>query len=261
MIDPLFLLLEQHAHPGAVGRRYDSPMPAPADQTEQVGPTSRPSDGSQARKGGADVDITDPQDLASRVEAVLLTQDRALAPARVAEALGLSGAAGASKVREAVERLNESYDKTGRSFRIESTAGGLRVMTLPRYADAVAAAGRSRSAHRMSRAAVETLAVIAYKQPITRAEIESIRGVACGEVLRTLLERRLIAITGRAEELGRPMLYGCTREFFEAFGLRGPKDLPDVGEFVASATRAAAPDNADDVPPSDSPEAPESEQS
>ncbi len=224
-------------------------MPAPAEQTEQAVPTSRIPQGSQARKAESPENATDPIELAARVEAVLLTQDRALAPARVAEALGLSGAAGASNVREAVERLNETYDKTGRSFRIENTASGLRVMTLPKYADAVAAAGRSRSAHRMSRAAVETLAVIAYKQPITRAEVESIRGVACGEVLRTLLERRLIAITGRAEELGRPMLYGCTREFFEAFGLRGPKDLPDVGEFVASATRAETPESADDVPP------------
>ncbi len=212
-------------------------MPSSAEQTGQLpdtAPIDATDDAPESDPKGAP---TGRSTISRDVEAILLTQDRAVAPARVGEALGLAGAAGAAQVREAVERLNESYEATGRSFRIETTASGLRIMTLPAHAPAVTAMGRSRNAHRLSRAAVETLAIISYKQPITRAEVESIRGVACGEVLRSLLERRLIAITGRAEELGRPMLYGCTREFFEAFGLRGPKDLPDVGEFIATATR------------------------
>lgn len=228
------MLLERRPLPRGWARRYDCPMPPSAEQTGQLpntAPLDAPAEARESDGPGPDIDI------APDVEAILLTQDRAVAPARVGEALGLSGSAGATKVREAVSRLNTQYESTGRAFRIESTASGLRVMTLPAHAEAVLAMGRARSAARLSRAAIETLAVIAYKQPITRAEVESIRGVACGEVLRTLLERRYVAITGRAEELGRPMLYGCTREFFEAFGLRGPKDLPDVGEFVAAATR------------------------
>lgn len=212
-------------------------MPSSAEQTGQLPNTAPLATPAGARESEASASSDGGIDIAPDVEAILLTQDRAVAPARVGEALGLTGTAGAARVREAVERLNESYESTGRAFRIEATASGLRVMTLPAHAEAVLAMGRARTAGRLSRAAVETLAIIAYKQPITRAEVESIRGVACGEVLRTLLDRRYIAITGRAEELGRPMLYGCTREFFEAFGLRGPKDLPDVGEFVAAATR------------------------
>ena len=87
-------------------------------------------------------------------------------------------------------------------------------------------------ASRLSRPAIETLAIIAYKQPITRAKLEAIRGVGCGEVLKSLLERRLIAVTGRAEELGRPMLYGTTRQFLDAFGIRSVKDLPSVESMV-----------------------------
>jgi segregation and condensation protein B len=81
---------------------------------------------------------------------------------------------------------------------------------------------------RLSQAALETLSIIAYRQPVMRAEIEAIRGVACGEVLRHLLERRLIKIAGRAEELGRPMLYGTTHEFLKVFGLASLEDLPAV---------------------------------
>jgi segregation and condensation protein B len=87
---------------------------------------------------------------------------------------------------------------------------------------------QQRQQSRLSQAALETLAIIAYRQPVMRAEIEAIRGVACGEVLRGLLERRMIRVTGRAEELGRPMLYGTTKEFLRLFGVAGLGDLPDV---------------------------------
>jgi segregation and condensation protein B len=83
----------------------------------------------------------------------------------------------------------------------------------------------------LSRAGLESLAIIAYRQPVTRAQLEAIRGVACGEVLRTLMDRRLITIKGRAEELGRPLLYATTKEFLDAFGLSSIKDLPSVGDL------------------------------
>ncbi len=171
--------------------------------------------------------------IASRVEAVLLTSDRPLTASRLAEmiAQAVGGLHPVEEVESAVESLNQVYDATGRSFRIERVAGGYRMMTRPEFGSVVAATARSRDAGRLSQAALETLAIVAYRQPITRADIEAIRGVACGDILRSLLERRLVKIVGRAEELGRPMLYGTGREFLEAFGLASLKDLPDSREL------------------------------
>lgn len=140
-------------------------------------------------------------------------------------------AAAVDAVAQAVAQLNQQYDSTGRSFRIEHVSGGYRVMTLPRFAPSIQALARERQQTRLTRAAVETLAIIAYKQPITRAQLEAIRGVACGEVLRSLMERRLITIKGRAEELGRPILYGTSRQFLDYFGLASITDLPQVAEL------------------------------
>ncbi len=176
--------------------------------------------------------------LPAAVEAVLLACDKPLTPARIALALGLDEE-GSQRVKDAAAGLNEAYEKEGRSFRIEHVAGGLRVMTLPEFATAVAAIRGMRDSGRLSKAAIETLAIIAYRQPVTRAELESIRGVACGEVARTLLDRRLVEITGRAEELGRPMLYGTTKRFLETFGLATLKELPPVEEFDAGAALRA----------------------
>lgn len=200
-------------------------------------------------------------DLTGAVEAILLTADRPVPVQRIAEALGLvpvapeagmsegspdtpeikprrrrAGAAGdeptpAARIEGAVADLNRQYEATGRSFRIEAVAGGLRIMTLPSFAPVLASFHHARASGRLSRAAVETLAVVAYKQPITRAHLEAIRGVSCGEVLRSLLERRLVTIKGRAEELGRPILYGTTREFLDAFGLASLNDLPSATEL------------------------------
>jgi len=104
-------------------------------------------------------------------------------------------------------------------------------MTLPTYADVLDALHKKRSESKLSPAALETLAIIAYKQPVLRAEVESIRGAASGEVIRSLMERHLIKIVGRAEEIGRPMLYGTTKTFLEVFGLSNIKDLPQVEQL------------------------------
>lgn len=163
--------------------------------------------------------------LLPRVEAALLTSDRALTAGRLAEALELSAS---GPVKKAIDLLNTAYQETGRSFRIEEVAGGYSVMTLPQYADVLLALKRGKTSSRLSPAALETLSIIAYKQPVLRADIEAIRGVACGETLRSLMERHLVKITGRAEEIGRPMLYGTTKQFLEVFGLANLKDLPAV---------------------------------
>lgn len=183
----------------------------------------------------ARTDLTGPVEVSAHddatlgaIEAILLTADRPATSSRIAEAVGLSPESGAAEVGACVETLNDQYERTGRSFRIEKVAGGLRIVTLPEHADAIAAFHNLGASARLSRAAIETLSIVAYRQPVTRAQVEAIRGVACGEVLRTLLERRLIAIAGRADEVGRPLLYGTSRQFLEEFGLASLKDLPSV---------------------------------
>ena len=167
---------------------------------------------------------TPPPPLHARVEAALLTAERALSPARLAEATGADDAA----IKAAVDELNTQYETTGRSFRIEPVAGGFRMLTLPEHAAVVAALQKTKTQNRLTPSMLETLSVVAYRQPILRAQVEAIRGVACGDVLRSLLDLNVIKITGRAEELGRPMLYGTTTHFLELFGLASLKDLPKV---------------------------------
>ncbi|MCC6581293.1 MAG: SMC-Scp complex subunit ScpB [Phycisphaeraceae bacterium] len=172
----------------------------------------------------------DVQELARRVEVVLMAIDHPLPSAKIADLTQLPGA-GAKLVTEAVASLNKVYETSDRSFRIEKVAGGWQILSLPAYAPVLAELHKSKQSGKLSVAAMETLAIIAYKQPVLRAQIEAIRGVASGEVIKSLMERRLIKIVGRAEELGRPMLYGTTRSFLEAFGLSDIKDLPKVEEL------------------------------
>lgn len=173
------------------------------------------------------------------VEACLLASDRPLSAARLAQALSLGvDAHSKAQVESAIDDLNAVYQQTGRAFRIQEVAGGYRIMTTPEVAGPVAVIRGAREQSRLSKSALEALAIIAYRQPIARAQVESIRGVSSGEVLKTLLDRRLIAIVGRAEEIGRPMLYGTTRQFLEAFGLASIADLPAVGEILAPPAEA-----------------------
>jgi len=138
-------------------------------------------------------------------------------------------------IGRAVALLNATYEKTSRAFRIELVAGGYRVVTLAVHAKAVATLHGLAAQQKLSKAAVETLAIIAYKQPVTKSTLEAIRGVSCGEVLRSLLERRLVTIAGRAEELGRPILYATSKGFLEAFGLGSLRDLPSTQEITGRA--------------------------
>ncbi len=173
-------------------------------------------------------------DLGPRLEAVLMAADRPMSDGRLGEVLQLirpededaKGPSIASLIKEAVEGLNAQYEETGRSFCICKLAGGWQVLTNPEFAEDLTRLKGARQQAKLSPAAIETLAIIAYKQPILRADLESIRGVACGEVLRGLMERRLVKIAGRAEEVGRPMLYGTTKEFLQIFGLATVNDLP-----------------------------------
>lgn len=166
--------------------------------------------------------------ITEKIEALLLSTDRPLNEAKLVGLLEISGEGANKKVKEAVEQLNEQYEKTSRSFRAQRVAGGWQLLTLAQFGPLLANLHRDRGQSKLSPAALETLAITAYRQPILRAEIEAIRGVGAGEVLRGLMERRLVKIVGRAEELGRPMLYGTTTQFLKLFGIASTEDLPEV---------------------------------
>ncbi len=134
-------------------------------------------------------------------------------------------------IHEAVELLNASYETNNRAFRLIEIAGGYQFSTRPEYSDYVARLFKEKSRRRLSGAALESLAIIAYKQPITKNDIENIRGVNCDEVLKSLLEKNLVTIIGRAESVGRPLLYGTTVDFLRHFGLPRIQDLPRPREI------------------------------
>ncbi len=134
-------------------------------------------------------------------------------------------------IRATVDELNGEYAKQDRPYRILSIAGGFQFATLPEYAEWLGKLYKEQARRRLSQSGVETLAIIAYKQPITKSEIEKIRGVNCDYVLKTLLEKELVTITGRAESVGRPLLYGTTKEFLKHFGLNDVTDLPRPREI------------------------------
>ena len=167
-------------------------------------------------------------EMAASVEVALFTSEKPMAPARINE---IAAVGGVRNVRRAITDLNDEYERSGRSFRIVEIAGGYQYQTQPEYGDVLTRLRKSRSDSRLSQAALETLAIVAYRQPVPRADIENIRGVACGEVLRGLMEKNLLRIAGRAEEIGRPILYGTTRHFLELFGMATIEDLPNAEQL------------------------------
>jgi segregation and condensation protein B len=161
----------------------------------------------------------------ARLEAVLLIADEPLPARRLADVVGL---ADATEARRLIDRLKELYDDDDSAFQIEELAGGYQLLTRPRYHPWLARLKRTGHEVRLTPTALETLAVIAYKQPIMRAEVEKVRGVSCGEVIRQLMEKGLVRVAGRHDSLGRPQLYGTTKRFLQVFGLNTIKDLPEV---------------------------------
>lgn len=162
------------------------------------------------------------------IEALLFSTARPVTASRLAE---LSGAEDGNQARRIVGELRDEYEAAGRAFAVEELAGGFQLLTRPEFAPYVTSLHGRQQQESLSKAALETLAIVAYRQPITRAQVEDIRGVQCGHILRSLVEKRLIRVTGKSEELGRPLLYGTTRQFLAVFGLKSLKDLPRRGEF------------------------------
>ncbi len=157
------------------------------------------------------------------IEALLLT---AGAPLSVERLKSLTEIEDASEIRAIVEGLRVEYRESGRAFTVEEVGHGFRLLTLPEYAPWLDRLKKRETMTRLSPAALETLAIVAYRQPVLRADVEKIRGVDVGGALRSLVERGLVKVVGRAEEPGSPMLYGTTRRFLTVFGLNSLTDLP-----------------------------------
>jgi segregation and condensation protein B len=163
----------------------------------------------------------------SVIEAVLFASGEPVTIGRLAKIAETS----AKQVRQSIDNLNKKYQAGKNAFRIEQIAGGFQILTLSQYDYWLKKLVRERGDSKLSPAALETLAIIAYKQPIIRADIEAIRGVQAGEMVRSLMYKGFVKIVGRAEVLGRPMQYGTTKRFLEIFGLNSLKDLPKVEEL------------------------------
>jgi segregation and condensation protein B len=171
--------------------------------------------------------------LRSILESLLFSAGDPLAITRIAQVLpGYDR----REIVRTLEELAREYERDERGFRLHEVAGGWQLRTASAHADFVKTLHQLRPL-RLTRAALETLAIVAYRQPVTRAEIEAIRGVDADAVLATLLERRLLRVTERKEAVGRPLLYGTTAEFLELFGLKDLSSLPPLGEVGAPVER------------------------
>ena len=214
-------------------------------------PDEAAADGEAVLEEPAEADLVpiQPGELRGAVEAVLFSVSEPVTIRSLSDLFGAS----VHDVREAVEELRLVYIETGRAFRIEDIAGGVQVLTQSIYDPWVRRLREKERAGRLSPAALETLAVIAYKQPINKADLEAVRGVNCAPTLKTLLDRGLIQVVGRAEALGKPLLYGTTKRFLESFGLASIRELPQPEieqrlEERQQAERAAMPVARKEIP-------------
>jgi segregation and condensation protein B len=168
-----------------------------------------------------------------RVEAALFLSREPIATRKLAV---LAKLADGTEARTLMKLLAERYDERASAMQVVEVAGGVQLFTRPVVADWVRRLHGESEEVRLSPPAMETLAVVAYRQPVVRAEIEAIRGVQCGEILRVLMERDLLRIVGRSEDLGRPFLYGTTKKFLQVFGLRRLEQLPPIDQIHSVGT-------------------------
>lgn len=180
----------------------------------------------------------DTAELKKAIETLLFITDHPLPAERIGE---LVGSKEIEPVSAAIAELRSEFETRGSALQLLEIAGGFQMASRPSYASFVRKLFADRLTMRLSSAAHETLSIIAYKQPLTRAEIEEIRGVEVIASLETLLEKRLIRVTGRKETVGRPLLYGTTQDFLRQFGLKGLEDLPSLESFAAQAAMETPP--------------------
>lgn len=163
-----------------------------------------------------------------KLEAVLFLAREPLPLRRLA---ALANLADAGQARAVVRELQQVLDRSGSALEVLQVAGGWQLLTRAKLSPWLMRLGVAGADTPLAPSAMETLAVVAYRQPVVRAEVEAIRGVQCGELLRQLIAKDLLRIVGRSQELGRPLQYGTTREFLRRFGLRDLDDLPDAASF------------------------------
>ncbi len=159
----------------------------------------------------------------------------------IRDEMALPGKVAPELVAGLIDEINDDLAGTGRPFRIANIGGGYQYATRSEYGELVAGLVRSRSKRRLSQKTIETLAIIAYKQPISKPEIEQIRGVHSGELVNSLIDKGLVKIVGRKDVLGKPLLYGTTDEFLKVFGINALEDLPrlrDLDEFADGVSRS-----------------------
>lgn len=219
----------------------DTP-PSPGDLTPD-NPTDEPlAEIVSADQAGA---LAEPGALGAAIEALLFASPDPLTPRALAKALG---EVEIKTVRHAVKELIESYDAGGRGIEIREVAGGYQMSTRERHAEYILNLTSRKRSQALSAATLETLAIVAYRQPIIRAEVESIRGVESSGLVRNLFDLELIEVVGRKEVIGRPQMYGTTPKFLKAFGLRSLRDLPSIQglrERFAAESSAAPPSPTD----------------
>ncbi len=190
------------------------PVPAPEPVADEMAPEVAP---------------LGPREVRSILEALIFASPQPITPREIAQVLS---AVPKEQWRAAIEDLKADYAREGRGLQLVEVAGGYQITTRPEVNDWVRELLDPQKPTRLSIQALETLAVIAYKQPVTLPEIIDLRGVRSAGVIKTLLEKRLIRITGRKEVVGRPMLYGTTKEFLLHFGLKDVTELPNIEEFA-----------------------------
>ncbi len=171
------------------------------------------------------------------IEALLFVSEK---PLTIEQIKGALDPIEPAKIREILSELKSDYDNSAKGLRVEEVAGGFQIATARDVADVLKKFYKQRDAKALSKPALETLAIIAYKQPVTRLDIESLRGVNTDGVIKSLTDKNLIRITGKKDIIGRPFVYGTTRQFLEYFGLSSLTDLPKIEDFAKSLPPAAA---------------------
>ena len=179
----------------------------------------------------------------ARMEAVLVVSDVAVSAKRLVQLATLADVAEAKRL---VDQLNLAYDQDNSAFRIERVASGFRLLTKPQFSFWLGKLHQRQAELKLTPPALETLAIVAYRQPITRADVEKIRRVQCSDMLKHLMERGLVRIGGEHDSLGRPFLYETTRQFLELFGLQGLDQLPMAEQLrMSNATLTVAQETED----------------
>lgn len=207
-----------------------SPETQTAPTAQETPATQQAEPPTPAASPAETAELLPTDDVKKIVETLLFITDRPVKPSRLADVIDNTNV---KQVREAISALQDEYAAQGRAVQVVEIGGGFQMATKPEYGRWVRKLYNEKMTTKLSNAALETLAIIAYKQPITRAEMEAIRGVDVAGPLERLLERSLVRVVGKKDTIGRPMVYGTTDEFLRMFGLNKLSELPDLQVFAA----------------------------